>query len=446
MDGPYSQDRGYDQFGNATHRVGWGGYQWFGFDQWYNFANNQLIQDPGTGAYLQYDAAGNLTNDGNQSFNYDATGQQTYASGSGLTQSYDGDRLRVAKTENGVTTYYLRSTLLGGQVAAEINSSGSWTRGFVYLGGQMVAIQSSGVYWTFQDPITKSQRVTDGAGNVVSTIDLDPWGGETWRSSNQAFQPHRYTTYERDNNGGDEAMMRRYQSYWNRFSQPDPYGGSYDFTDPQSFNRYSHVQNDPVNFVDPSGLDKGDQDPNDHAAGKFGYLDTEYVTVFDGGGGEMIPIDPWEKMGGPWWGGEVSTGGPGGPQQNPSPVSVRQIIKDIKKQDAMLEQAEKEFQDCVNNDPKVVEYKKRLAKTSADWSILYGFVGHETVHVGTLGAAALGAGNIFTVLVASIFLPDFIYADQNKASKELRDVVSPVAKECAKQINQKYGLTLKLKI
>jgi len=254
MDGPYSQDRGYDQFGNATHRVGWGGYQWGGFDQWYNFSGNRLVQDPGTGAYLQYDSAGNLSNDGSQSFTYDATGQQAYASGSGLTQSYDGDRLRVAKTENGVTTYYLRSTVLGGQVAAEINSSGSWIRGFVYLGGQMVAIQSSGAYWTFQDPVTKSQRVTDGAGNVVSTIDLDPWGGETWRSSNQAFQPHRFTTYERDSNGGDEAMMRRYQSYWNRFSQPDPFGGSYNLTDPQSFNRYAYVQNDPATFVDPSGL------------------------------------------------------------------------------------------------------------------------------------------------------------------------------------------------
>ncbi len=50
-------------------------------------------------------------------------------------------------------------------------------------------------------------------------------------------------------------MLRRYQSYWNRFSQPDPYDGSYNLTDPQSFNRYSYTQNDPVNFVDPSGLD-----------------------------------------------------------------------------------------------------------------------------------------------------------------------------------------------
>ena len=36
--------------------------------------------------------------------------------------------------------------------------------------------------------------------------------------------------------------------------RPDPYKGSYTFTNPQSLNRYSYVANDPVNFVDPSGL------------------------------------------------------------------------------------------------------------------------------------------------------------------------------------------------
>ena len=37
--------------------------------------------------------------------------------------------------------------------------------------------------------------------------------------------------------------------------QPDPYEGSYALTDSQSFNRYGYVGNDPVNFVDPAGLD-----------------------------------------------------------------------------------------------------------------------------------------------------------------------------------------------
>jgi len=59
----------------------------------------------------------------------------------------------------------------------------------------------------------------------------------------------------RDGNGSDDAMMRRYEGKWRMFAQPDPYDGSYSLTDPQSFNRYSYTQNDPVNFVDPSGLE-----------------------------------------------------------------------------------------------------------------------------------------------------------------------------------------------
>jgi len=32
-------------------------------------------------------------------------------------------------------------------------------------------------------------------------------------------------------------MPRRYNRWWSRFEQPDPYDGSYDMADPQSFNR-----------------------------------------------------------------------------------------------------------------------------------------------------------------------------------------------------------------
>ena len=84
-------------------------------------------------------------------------------------------------------------------------------------------------------------------------------GGETNRSSNEAFQPRKFTTYERDSIGSDEAMHRRYNRWWARFEQPDPYDGSYDLGNPQSFNRYNYVVNDPVNFVDPLGIDP--QDP-----------------------------------------------------------------------------------------------------------------------------------------------------------------------------------------
>ena len=49
-------------------------------------------------------------------------------------------------------------------------------------------------------------------------------------------------------------MFRRFNRWHSHFDQPDPYDGSYDLANPQSFNRYSYVQNDPVNEIDPRGL------------------------------------------------------------------------------------------------------------------------------------------------------------------------------------------------
>jgi hypothetical protein len=43
----------------------------------------------------------------------------------------------------------------------------------------------------------------------VSTVELDPWGGHTDRNNNDAFQPHKFNSYERDGNASDEAMFRR---------------------------------------------------------------------------------------------------------------------------------------------------------------------------------------------------------------------------------------------
>ena len=148
----------------------------------------------------------------------------------------------MKKVENGATTYYLRSSVLGGQVVAEViwaSGSWQWNRGYVYAGSQLLAVQQNGVNWVHEDPVTKSKRVTNSSGSVVSTIELDPWGADTNRSSNAAFQPWRFTSYERDSNGSDEAMFRRNNRWHSRFDQPDPYDGSYDLTDPQSLNRYS---------------------------------------------------------------------------------------------------------------------------------------------------------------------------------------------------------------
>lgn len=311
--GPYAQNQSFDVYGNMIQRNGWGTTN--SSYPLTSFVNNRMQTNPNTGAAMLYDASGNLTNDGTESFTYDATGQQTFASASNLYQYYDGDGLRIKKIEYGATSYYIRSSVLGNQVLGELYS-GSWSRLYTYLGNQVLMMRHNGqVRYVHSDPITKSQRVTDYYGNVVSTVDMDPWGGETNRSVNQGVMSRRYTSYERDGNGGDEAQMRRYQSRWTRFSQPDPFDGSYNLSAPQSFNRYAYVGNDPVNHIDPRGLDDGPVGPcppgacsvdvspdpsNGPVVGDFGtgfplydlpFIDTGGV---GGGGGGVVVVDVGE--------------------------------------------------------------------------------------------------------------------------------------------------------
>ncbi|MGH9904193.1 MAG: hypothetical protein ACRD8U_01270, partial [Pyrinomonadaceae bacterium] len=208
QNGPYAQANFYDQHGNITQRDGWGAANALFTASYTNNRKNGFT----------YDLAGNLTNDQGQTFAFDATGQQVSASYSGylLQQVYDGDTLRVKKTDNGFNVYYLRSSLLGGQVVAEVAyNAGSWVwqRGYVQLGGQLLAVQEDGVVrWVHEDPITKTKRMTNSAGTAISTIVFDPWGGDVggvW-SQIASQQRRRFTTYERDGNESDEAMMRRY--------------------------------------------------------------------------------------------------------------------------------------------------------------------------------------------------------------------------------------------
>ena len=94
-------------------------------------------------------------------------------------------------------------------------------------------------------------------------------------------------------------MFRRYNRWYSRFDQPDPYDGSYDFSDPQSFNRYAYVQNDPVNFVDPTGLEMrqcgyDDFGPIycDDGFGDLIFILNSRFGGFTGGGGGGTPPPP----------------------------------------------------------------------------------------------------------------------------------------------------------
>lgn len=53
----------------------------------------------------------------------------------------------------------------------------------------------------------------------------------------------------------DFAEARYFSSTQGRFTSADPFAGSMRADDPQSFNRYSYVGNNPVNRTDPGGMD-----------------------------------------------------------------------------------------------------------------------------------------------------------------------------------------------
>jgi RHS repeat-associated protein len=75
----------------------------------------------------------------------------------------------------------------------------------------------------------------------------------------------------------EHAQFRQYSSAQGRWLSPDPYDGSYDPTNPQSFDRYAYVLNSPLSATDPMGLDDCDGCSEGDTTGD------------DGGGGGPAP-------------------------------------------------------------------------------------------------------------------------------------------------------------
>ena len=66
---------------------------------------------------------------------------------------------------------------------------------------------------------------------------------------------NRYALTERDEATGlDDTWFRKLENRGGRWTSPDPYNGSANIGNGQSWNRYSYVENQPTNYVDPSGL------------------------------------------------------------------------------------------------------------------------------------------------------------------------------------------------
>ncbi|MBI2678994.1 MAG: RHS repeat-associated core domain-containing protein [Candidatus Koribacter versatilis] len=198
-----------------------------------------------------YDAAGNMTSDGTNSFAYDAENRLVNYNSGAATYVYGPDGLRIKKTVSAAITTYVFS---GFTVLAEYTgSTPALSQEYIYAGDSLLASLNSSGTPTYRHMDRLSARVeTDASGAITRTFGHFPYG-ETWYE-NTGSSKWRFTTYERDGESAlDYANARSYIPRLGRFLTADPLAG--DAFNPQSLNRYAYVRNDPVGLVDPLGLD-----------------------------------------------------------------------------------------------------------------------------------------------------------------------------------------------
>lgn len=257
---------------NASTQATTGTYAWglqFGYDIWGNLQTTSLTQGsaPILGITADnnnrimgacYDLAGNylaaVTPCPSPTYAYDA--ENRIKSTAGVNYTYDGDGNRVQKS-NGKLYWYGS----GEEILDESDASGNITSEYIFFGGKRVArrvVSPAQVQYYFADHLNSSRIVTDASGTVLDDADFYPFGGERSYTSTSGNN-YKFTGKERDSESGlDDFGARYFTSQFGRFMTPDwsaspvlvPYA---DLGNPQTFNLYSYVANNPINGIDPDG-------------------------------------------------------------------------------------------------------------------------------------------------------------------------------------------------
>jgi RHS repeat-associated protein len=224
-------------------------------------------------AGFQYDAAGNQTRayapDGSQwlRYEYDAAGRLVIVKNDAGTPlqsfAYGSSNARIVSVNSQTSdvTYYAWGR---GQVVAEYFEPGfagavRWQKSYVFAGGRLLSTAANNggneiIEHHHSDRLGTRIVTNPATGGYFEQTTL-PFGTALNGESSGATN-NRYTSYDRSSlTGLDYAVNRTYDSGQNRFTQVDPIGmKATNLENPQSLNLYSYVQNDPVNYVDPSGL------------------------------------------------------------------------------------------------------------------------------------------------------------------------------------------------
>src|SRR5262249_26963127 len=154
---------------------------------------------------------------------------------------YDGDGHRVTKTAGGVTTIYVYN--IAGQLIAEYGGTAT-NDGTSYLTtdhlGSTRAVTNQNQVVTRHDYLPFGDELPAGIGNRTSGL-----GYVTTDDTTQ-----RFTSKERDTESSlDYFGARYYSSSQGRFTGPDPLIASAKAIEPQTWNRYVYVTNNPVRYI-----------------------------------------------------------------------------------------------------------------------------------------------------------------------------------------------------
>lgn len=249
----------YDALGDITDKSDVGAYT-------YGDPNHvHAVTEAGSNTY-SYDADGNLTAGGGRTYTWMAVDLPASVTQSGATTSwtYDADYNRVTQTEPGKTTLFLNPRIDLGMHYEQVTYTGGRIDQIhiLYAGatpiGQYTTTNQSGVppestRYFATDPLGSIVAMTDETGAVTDRYAYDPWGKQQILTSQTPTDTdHGFTGQEELAVGLVQLNGRLYDPVLARFVSVDPV--IEDGYDPQSYNGYSYVMNNPLAYTDPSGL------------------------------------------------------------------------------------------------------------------------------------------------------------------------------------------------
>ena len=186
---------------------------------------------------------------------------------------YDAEGVRVIKGSLGtavcpnsaasfaaVTAQYLLGP--GGEQVTGLSGAGSWVHTNVWAAGKLDATyDTNGLHFHFSDPLgTRRVQVAGGGaspGCIENSFQSLPYGNGLTAypgcESGDDATEHHFTGKERDSESGNDYFgARYYASTMGRFLSPDKPVDQHP-EDPQSWNLYSYVRNNPLISIDQDG-------------------------------------------------------------------------------------------------------------------------------------------------------------------------------------------------